>query len=138
MIRFLILLAVLFAIAFGFQIIAGTAGEVTLTLGDASYAVDVTTAIIALIALLAFALVAFFLVRAILRAPHRMARGMRRRNAERGREALSQGLIAVASGDLRTAERAADGSRKAPAERTADASPPRPGGAAERGPARRA
>jgi HemY protein len=108
MIRFLILLAALFAIAFGFQIIAGTAGEVTLTLGDAAYAVDVTTALIALIALVAAALIAFLLVRAILRAPHRMARGMRRRNAERGREALSQGLIAVASGDLRTAERAAE------------------------------
>ena len=108
MLRFLILLVVLFAVAFGFQRIAGTAGEVTLTLGEAVYAVNVTTALIALIALVAAAVIVFTVVRAIFRTPGRMARGLQRRNIARGREALSQGLIAIAAGDLRTAERAAD------------------------------
>lgn len=108
MLRFLVLLAILFAIALGFQRISGAAGEVTLTLGEAVYAVDLVTAVIALIALVAAAVVLFIVIRAIARTPGRMARGLRRRNDARGREALSQGLMAVASGDLRTAERAAD------------------------------
>jgi HemY protein len=115
MLKFLILLAFLFAIAIGFHWLKDTSGEVTLTIGDTVYAVDLTTAVIGAIA---FFLAAFFLVlivRAILNAPGRVARGWRTRNAERGRLAISQGLIAVAAGDIRTAERAVlEASRRTP------------------------
>src|SRR5688500_7286045 len=100
MLKFLILLAVLFAIALGFHWLKDTSGEVTLTIGDTVYAVDLS---IAVIGLLAAFLAAFFLVlivRAFLNAPGRFVRSRRARNAERGRLAISQGLIAVAAGDI--------------------------------------
>ena len=48
MLKFLILVAVLFAVAFGFHWLKTTSGEVALTIGDTAYAVDLTTAVIAL------------------------------------------------------------------------------------------
>ena len=54
-------------------------------------------------------------VREVFRAPWRVARGLRRRNHERAREAVSQGLVAIAAGDVRSAERAMlEASRRAP------------------------
>jgi HemY protein len=62
-------------------------------------------------------------IQELLYAPARLSRGWRKRNAEHGRAAISRGLIAVAAGDLRTAERAMqDASRRAgdlPLARTA-------------------
>jgi HemY protein len=114
MAKFLILLAVLFAAALGFHWLKDTSGEVVLTLGDTAYAVDLVTAVIGLLVVFIAAMLLIWLVRALLRAPGRMARGWRRRNAERGRLAVSQGLIAVAAGDIRAAERAAlEASRRA-------------------------
>ena len=106
MIRFLILLGVLFTAALGFTWLKSTPGEVALTLGDTSYAVDLTAAIVALFAVVLLGMTIVWLVREILRAPWSLARGWRRRSRERGRAALSKGLIAIAAGDLRTAERA--------------------------------
>ena len=115
MIRFLILLAVLFAVALGFTWLKGTSGEVALTLGDTAYAVDLTTAVVALALAILFGMAMIWLVRAILSAPWRLARGWRERNRARGRASLSQGLLAIAAGDLRSAERAmVDASRRVP------------------------
>ena len=50
MLKFLILVAVLFAVAFGFHWLKATSGEVALTIGDTVYAVDLTTAAIGLVA----------------------------------------------------------------------------------------
>ena len=115
MLRFLILLAILFAIAFGFQWLKGVSGEVAVTVGDNVYAVEVTVAVIALIAVILVSMGLIWFVRETLRAPWRMARGWRTRNRDRGRAAISQGLIAIAAGDLRSAERAVqEASRRAP------------------------
>lgn len=115
MIKFLILLAVLFAAAFGFQWLKHTPGDVTLTLGDTAYAVDLPTALVGLVIVALVVMLVIWLVRVLLRAPWSVAHGWRRRNVERGRQAISRGLIAVAAGDLRGAERAmSEAKRRAP------------------------
>ena len=115
MLRLLLLLLALFIIAFGFHWLKDTSGEVSLTLGDTAYAVDITTAAVALLVALALAVLATFFVRALFQAPRWISRGWRRQNQERGRLAVTQGLIAVAAGDLRSAERAAlEASRRLP------------------------
>lgn len=115
MVRFLILLGVLFAIALGFTWVKSTTGEVALTLGDTAYAVDLSTAIVVLVATILLGMAMVWLIRGLLGAPWRMARGWRHRNEERGRVALSQGLLAIAAGDVRSAERAAqDAARRLP------------------------
>ena len=106
MIRFLIFLAVLFALAFGFQQLKVTSGEVALTIGDTAYAVDLTTAVIGLVALFLVTAGLLWFIRELFRGPRRLTHGWRRHSAERGRQAISQGLIAIAAGDLRSAERA--------------------------------
>jgi HemY protein len=106
MIRFLILLAVLFAAALGFAWLKETPGELALTIGDTAYAVDLTTALIAFSVVVLVVVGIVWFVRELMRAPWRIAGGWRRRNVERGRAALSEGLIAIAAGDLRSAERA--------------------------------
>lgn len=117
MIRFFILLAVLFGIALGFHQLKGTSGEVTMTVNGTAYVVELTTAVIGLIALVVAALVIFLVLRAIFGAPGSLARRWRQRNEERGREAISQGLIAIASGEQRSAERAAlEAARRAPGQ----------------------
>jgi HemY protein len=115
MVRFLLFLVVLFALAFGFHQLKITSGEVALTVGDTAYAVDLTTAVIGLVALFLVTAGLLWFIRELFRSPRRLSRGWRQRNAERGRQAISQGLIAVAAGDLRSAERAMlEASRRSP------------------------
>ena len=115
MIRLLVFIAVVFAAALGFTWLKSTPGEVAVTVGDTAYAVDLTTAIIALAGTILGGMTAVWLIREIVWAPWRMARGWRRRSGERGHAAQSEGLIAIAAGDVRTAERAMqDAARRLP------------------------
>src|SRR5918997_3611901 len=106
MLKFLIVVAILSGIALGFHWLKDTSGEVVLTIGDVAYAVDLTTAAVALIAAILLTMGLLWFLQELIRAPGSLARRWRDRNIERGRSAASQGLIAVAAGDLRTAERA--------------------------------
>lgn len=115
MLKFLIIVAVLFLVVLGFHGLKDTSGEVALTIGDTAYAVDLTTAVIALIAGFLVAAGLLWFLQELLTSPRRLATGWRKRNQERGRAAISQGLIAIAAGDLRAAERATeDASRRTP------------------------
>jgi len=115
MLKLLIVVAVVFAIALGFHRLKDTSGEVTLTLADTAYAVDLTIAVIALLGLILVTMGLIWFAQELIRAPARIAFGWRRRNLEQGRAAVSQGLIAVAAGDLRGAERAMlEASRRTP------------------------
>lgn len=117
MLKFLIIIAILFGAAFGFHWLNDTSGEVTLTLGDTAYAMNIVTAVIALLALILLVMGFVWFIRETFRSPWRFARGWRRRNYSRGQAAVSQGLIAIAAGDLRVAERsAAEAGRRAPGE----------------------
>src|SRR5688572_16834430 len=106
MIKFLVLVAILFAVALGFHRLRDTAGEVALTVGDTVYAVDLTIAVIGLIVAFLVAAGLLWFLQEVLASPRRIALGLRRRNQEHGRTAVNQGLIAIAAGDLRAAERA--------------------------------
>lgn len=117
MLKFLLLVVILFAVALGFNTLSQVAGEATVTIGDKVYAVDLTTAVLGVVVAILVALGLIWFVRALLRAPWRIARGWRRRNRARGREAVSQGLVAIAAGDVRAAERAMlEASKRAPGQ----------------------
>jgi HemY protein len=112
MIRFLILIAVLFAIVLGLEWLKDTPGELAVTIGDTTYAVGLARALIGLILLVLALMVVLWLVRLVLGAPFMAARALQARNEARGRQALSTGLIAAAAGDVRSAERAAQEARR--------------------------
>jgi HemY protein len=117
MLKFLIIIAILFGGALGFQWLSDTSGEVVLTLGDTAYAIGIVPAVIALFAAIFLVMGLIWFIRETVRSPSRMVHGWRRRNYSRGQAAISQGLIAIAAGDLRAAERlAAEASRRAPGE----------------------
>jgi HemY protein len=115
MLRFLALVALLFAVALGIRALSGTSGELALTLGDTVYAVNLSTAVIGAIVFVLVTMGLIWFVRALLSAPWRLARGFHRRNHERAREAIAHGLVAIAAGDVRAAERAMlEATRRAP------------------------
>ena len=117
MLKFLLLVALLFAVALGLHALSSASGELALTIGDTVYAVNLSTAVVGAIVLVLVAIGLVWLVRAIVRAPWRLARSYRRRNRERAREAVSQGLVAIAAGDVRAAERAMlEAARRAPGQ----------------------
>ena len=112
MIRFLILIAMLFAVVLGLEWLKDAPGEVAVTIGNTTYAVGLARALIGLILLVLAAMVVLWLVRLILGAPFRARRALQARSVERGRQALATGLIAAAAGDVRSAERAAQEARR--------------------------
>jgi len=115
MLKFLFLVACLFALALGFQWLKDTPGEFSLTIGQTVYVLDLTTAAVAALVAVLLIMALIWFIQELLHAPHRLALGWRRRSAEQGRAAISRGLFAVAAGDVRSAERAlADASRRAP------------------------
>jgi HemY protein len=117
MLKFLVVILVLFALALGFHALNQVSGEAALTIGDTVYSVDLTTAVIASVALILVLVGVVWFVRAIFRAPWRIARSFRTRNRERAREAVSQGLVAIAAGDVRLAERSMlEATRRAPGQ----------------------
>ena len=112
MIRFLLLVALFFLAVLGFDWLKDTPGEVALTLGGRIYVVDLARAMAGLIALVAGILIVVWLGSLVWRIPAGTTRALRGRKAMRGREAISRGLIAIAAGDIRAADRAAAEARK--------------------------
>ena len=107
MIRFLVLVAVFFAIVFGFEWLKDAPGELALTVDGKTRAVGLATAALAIGIVVIVAVFVLWLLRLVLRAPRKTIDAWTGRRTEKGRSALSQGLLAIAAGDVRTAERAA-------------------------------
>jgi len=117
MLKFLLVIVILFAVALGFHALSQVTGEAALTIGDTVYSVDLTTAVIATVVLILVLVGLVWFVRAVFRTPWRIARSWRARNRERARTAVSQGLVAIAAGDVRLAERATlEAIRRAPGQ----------------------
>ena len=115
MIRVLLIIAGLFAIAAGFEWLKDTPGELALTLGGTIYSVGLAEAALALALVAVVSVICYLVFRAVVTAPGRFAFAWRDRKVERGRQALSQGLLAIASGDVRGAELAArEAAKRAP------------------------
>ena len=108
MIRVAVFLIALALIASGFAWIADRPGDIALTWMGYRVETSLTVAFVALIALVVAAILVWSILRGLWRAPEQVSLFFRHRRAMRGYLAISRGLIAVGSGDLRLARRAAD------------------------------
>jgi len=112
MIRLLVFLLVVFALALGGAWIADRPGAVDITWLGYEIQTSTTVAMAALIAVIAVAIILWSLFRAIVHTPGRMSRFFSRRKKDKGYRALSNGLIAVGAGDHRLARRYASEARR--------------------------
>ena len=117
MIRVVIFLVAIAVVAFGAAWFADRPGDVVIAWQGMR--IETSVAVLAMAAGLvaALAIVLWSLLRAIVRSPGTLRTHLRERTARRGYLALSQGLIAVGSGDARAARKFADeAARIAPGE----------------------
>ncbi|MCX2725167.1 heme biosynthesis protein HemY [Roseibium salinum] len=105
MIRVLIFFALLFALASGFAWMADLPGTISITWNG--YVWEQPPVIVALVAgvLLAAFLAVVWIIRVILKSPQIASRFLRRRRKDKGYAALSQGLIAIGTGNAKLARR---------------------------------
>jgi HemY protein len=105
MIRVLFYLAVVALLAFGAVWLADRPGDVAITWQGERLETSVMVLAAAAAAIAIGAVVLWSILRAIVRAPDVLAARLRARRGERGYHAVSHGLIAVGSGDMRAARR---------------------------------
>jgi HemY protein len=108
MVRIIIYVAIVFALAFGFAWLADRPGALQLTWQGYEYEVSLLVALVAGILLFALLLLLIWLFRAIVSTPRAVGDYFSARRRDRGYRALSRGMIAVGAGDTRIARRAAD------------------------------
>src|SRR5499425_2809256 len=117
MIRVLVYLVLVAVLAFGAVWFAERPGDVAITWQGRRIDTSVMVLAAAVAAIAVATVMAWSILRAILRAPDVVSRFMRIRRGERGYRAVSQGLIAVGSGDARAAKKfTAEAARIAPRE----------------------
>lgn len=117
MIRVALFLILVGLVALGAAWLADRPGEVAITWLGYRIETSVGVALAAAAALAAFMLAAWSLIRFLLRSPDRMAQALRRRRRDKGRQAVSRGLIALGAGDARAARRyAQEAQRSAPGD----------------------
>jgi HemY protein len=112
MIRIVVFLLVVALIAFGAAWIADRPGEVAITWQGWRMETSVTVAAVVLSALIAFAILFWSFVRFILRSPDLISFFLRERRRTRGWRAISNGLIAIGTGNLALAIRSAADAKK--------------------------
>src|SRR5262245_61440363 len=105
MIRVLVYLAVVALLAFGAVWLADRPGDVAITWQGERVETSVMVAAAAVAAIAVGAVLLWSILRALVRAPDVIAARLRARRGERGYHAVSHGLIAVGSGDMRAAKR---------------------------------
>jgi HemY protein len=117
MIRVVIFLIAIAVMALGAAWLADRPGEVAISWLGWRIETSVALLAIAVAVVAALTVLAWSILRSILRSPAVLRERLRLRRARRGYLALSQGLIAVGSGDARAARRFADeAARIAPGE----------------------
>src|SRR5262249_49463013 len=117
MIRVLVYLVIVALLAFGAVWFAERPGDVAITWQGRRIDTSVMVLVAAVAAIAAASVLAWSILRAIVRAPDAMSRYRRIRRGVRGYRAVSQGLIAVGSGDARAAKKfTAEAVRIAPRE----------------------
>ncbi|WP_127088097.1 heme biosynthesis protein HemY [Aquabacter cavernae] len=112
MIRLVLLLVLLAAVAFGASWIADRPGELVMVWQGWRLETTVPVALAALAAFSFVLLVLAKLVSLILKSPRLFASGSRRRRREKGWQALSRGLLAIGAGDGARARAARDEAAK--------------------------
>jgi HemY protein len=112
MIRILVFLAVLVALAFFGAWLADQPGGIVLTLGGDTVEMSLWTGVVAVAAACIALMLAWWLIRTVLRLPQSIGFAARARRRAKGFAAISRGMIAVGAGDPRTAKRHADDAGK--------------------------
>ena len=108
MIRVAVFLIALALIASGFAWFADRPGDLVLTWMGYRIETSLMVALVALLVLVIVAILIWSIVRGIYRAPEQVSLFFRHRRAMKSYLAVSRGLIAVGSGDLKLARRSAD------------------------------
>src|SRR5260370_9373579 len=108
MIRVVFYLVIVGALAFGAVWLADRPGEVAITWQGERVDTSVMGLVMAVGAVAVGAVLLWSIVRAIWRSPGLLARHLENRRGVRGYMAVSRGLIAVGSGDVRAARKLAD------------------------------
>jgi len=117
MIRVLVYLVIVALLAFGAVWFAERPGDVVITWQGRRIDTSVMVLVAAVAAVAAASVIAWSILRAIVRAPDVVSRYLRIRRGVRGYRAVSRGLIAVGSGDARAAKKfTAEAVRIAPRE----------------------
>ncbi|MEA2935325.1 MAG: HemY protein [Variibacter sp.] len=112
MIRVIVFLALVAILALGVTWVVDRPGDVAINWLGYRIETSITVALAAVAGLLALTLIAWSLLRLLLRTPAHLRLRSRERRRTRAHRALSQGLIAIASGDMRTAMRHAGEARR--------------------------
>lgn len=99
MLRILFFLLVVFLVGLGLAWLADRPGEMVVTFDGYRYELTLLVAVSAAVATIAAVMIAWWLVKGILRSPHRVQRYFRARKRDRGYQALSTGMIAAGAGD---------------------------------------
>jgi len=112
MVRLLIFLLVVGLAAWGLALLAEHPGQVVMTWQGVQVEVSLTVALLGVVALAIFVAIGWGIVRFVFRIPSLVALANRAWRRERGFAALSRGMIAVGSGDVRAARRHAGEAHK--------------------------
>ena len=105
MIRILFFLIVVFALGLGFAWLADRPGDMVVTFNGYQYQVSLMVAAVAVTAVVAAVMIAWWLVKSIWNSPYTIARYFRVRQRDRGYQALSTGMIAAGAGDAALARK---------------------------------
>ncbi len=112
MIRVVLFLILVGVLAFGTVWLADRPGDVVVTWQGWHIETSVMVAALGLVLLIAIVMLVWSIIRAILHAPKKISASVRRRRGERGFDAVSRGLVAIGSGDARTARKMANDARR--------------------------
>jgi len=117
MIRVTVFLIAVALVATGVVWFADRPGDIVLTWMGYRIETSLLVAAIALVVLVIVLMIAWSILRAIVRSPEQMSLFFRHRRAMKGHSAITRGLIAIGAGDQKLARRAADdASRLSPNE----------------------
>src|SRR5688572_22351595 len=99
MIRVIIFLVLVGALALGVAWLADRPGEVAITWSGRRIETSVMVLVATIAAITVTVMMLWSLVRAIVRSPDRMALFLRHRRVAQGYQAISKGLVAIGAGD---------------------------------------
>ncbi len=112
MIRILLFLAVLSALAFGLSWVADQPGSLSLVWGGQSYETSLLVALGIALALIALSMALWSVIRFVFRIPTLMSFTARMRRRNKGFAALTRGMLAAGAGDAKGALQAARDAQK--------------------------
>ncbi|MHC5306005.1 heme biosynthesis HemY N-terminal domain-containing protein [Bartonella sp. LJL80] len=105
MVRVLLYILLVAVVGGAFAWVANNPGDIVMTFGANRVTVSVLTAVALLVLFIIVALCVIWLLRMVFSTPKNISRHFEKQRLEKGHEALSNGLLAVLSGDLDTARR---------------------------------